>query len=101
VAGDFEDEFFKRRGLLGGSALFSGELSGSGLVLNLVKSVGQLTHLTSDSKDRRDVEAGVSDGRRGRAHRDLKIHHLLGKGAHFIVEAELVFALILGCEDRI
>ncbi len=98
---DFENEFFKRRDLLERSALFSEELSGSELVLNLVKSIDQLTHLTSDSKDRRDVKARISDERRERAHRDLKIHHLLGKDAHFIVEAELVFALILDCEDRI
>jgi hypothetical protein len=33
--------------------------------------------------------------------RNLKVHKLLGEGAHLIIEAELVFANLVRCEDEI
>lgn len=32
---------------------------------------------------------------------NLKVHHLLGECRHLVVEAELVFADALGCEDEV
>ena len=37
----------------------------------------------------------------GRAYRNFKIHHLLGKGTHLVVEAKSVFPLLFRCEDKI
>lgn len=34
-------------------------------------------------------------------YRDLEIHHLLRKGAHLVVEAEAVLALVVGREDEV
>lgn len=32
---------------------------------------------------------------------DLEVHKLLGKGAHFVVEAKPVFARLASCEDKV
>jgi hypothetical protein len=37
----------------------------------------------------------------GIAYRDLEVHDLLRKGAHFVVEAKSIFAGIVGGEDEI
>ena len=39
--------------------------------------------------------------RAGPSYSDLEIHRLLGKGAHFVVETESVFARLFRREDRV
>lgn len=35
------------------------------------------------------------------AYGDFEVYHFLGEGAHFVVEAEFVFACVVGGEDKV